>query len=368
MPIGLALALALLEGEAAAIAWSVGIAAFVYLETRDHARDWVVKSTYWARPLDGVRIHRGPGGGVFIEVGGSPVSNAFVMGLILLPILILLGMWSESRGRFSSSEGSSSSILAGALIPLADQSGWSLVILILVLGLVQLRRADRELIGTKASGWTLASVIALLTAVFVLSIRDRAEVPIEFGGAHLLPLIIGVLVYVESRSRRWGESTILASPTVVCSLSLVVASMVCLPDDVTYRYLELYRLAIAHIVIAGAILVIECGGRGEVSPGTRLAGAVTMTIFAVLSWSIFNINGGLAVIGLPERVARDIAVVAPLVVVDRMLKEIEDLSEQARRMGAWTLIALLVMGGTDVSGGYWQYQCSQSLHTEPQRT
>ena len=42
---------------------------------------------------------------------------------------------------------------------------------------------------------------------------------------------------------------------------------------------------------------------------------------------------------------------APLVVVDRMLKEIEDLSEQARRMGAWTLIALLVMGGTDVSGG-----------------
>ena len=48
MPIGLALALALLEGEAAAIAWSVGIAAFVYLETRDHARDWVVKSTYWA--------------------------------------------------------------------------------------------------------------------------------------------------------------------------------------------------------------------------------------------------------------------------------------------------------------------------------
>lgn len=353
MPIGLALALALLEGEAAAIAWSVGIAAFVYLETRDHARDWVVKSTYWAMVAAWTvsAFIADQEGGVFIEVGGSPVSNAFVLGLILLPILILLGMWSESRGRFSSSEGSSSSILAGALIPLADQSGWSLVILILVLGLVQLRRADRELIGAKASGWTLASVIALLTAVFVLSIRDRAEVPIEFGGANLLPLIIGVLVYVESRSRRWGESTILASPTVVCSLSLVVASMVCLPDDVTYRYLELYRLAIAHIVIAGAILVIECGGRGEVSPGTRLAGAVTMTIFAVLSWSIFNINGGLEVIGLPERVARDIAVVAPLIVVDRMLKEIEDLSEQARRMGAWTLIALLVMGGTDVSGG-----------------
>ena len=39
-----------------------------------------------------------------------------------------------------------------------------------------------------------ASIIALLTAVFVLSIRDRAEVPIEFGGANLLPLMIGVLV------------------------------------------------------------------------------------------------------------------------------------------------------------------------------
>ena len=104
MPIGLALALALLEGEAAAIAWSVGIAAFVYLETRDHARDWVVKSTYWAMVAAWTvsAFIADQEGGVFIEVGGSPVSNAFVLGLILLPILILLGMWSESRGSTTS--------------------------------------------------------------------------------------------------------------------------------------------------------------------------------------------------------------------------------------------------------------------------
>ena len=48
MPIGLALALSLLEAEAAR-RWVVGIARFACLpETRDHARDWVVRSTYWA--------------------------------------------------------------------------------------------------------------------------------------------------------------------------------------------------------------------------------------------------------------------------------------------------------------------------------
>ena len=127
--------------------------------------------------------------------------------------------------------------------------------------------------------------------------------------------------------------------------------MICLPDDIADQSLILYRLVIAHIAIAGVILVMECGGRGQVSPATRLTGATTMTIFAVVSWSIFNSNPDSQVVGLVERIARDISVVAPLIVVDRLLRQIDDLSEQARRLGAWTLIALLVIGGTDVSGG-----------------
>ena len=353
MPIGLALALALLEAEAAMIAWSVGIGAFVYLETRKHARDWVVRSTYWAMVAAWTvsAFIADQEGGVFIQVGGSSFSNAFVLGLILLPILVLLGIWSESRGRFASREGSSSSILAGAMIPLADQSGWSLVILILLVAFAQIRKADQDLGRDKASGWALTSLVALLVAVSVLSIRDRGEVPLELSGANLLPLLFGVMVYIDDRIRKWEENTLLASPIGISSLLLVLASMICLPDDIADQSLILYRLVIAHIAIAGVILVMECGGKGQVSPATRLAGATTMTIFAVVSWSIFNSNPDSQVVGLVERIARDISVVAPLIVVDRLLRQIDDLSEQARRLGAWTLIALLVIGGTDVSGG-----------------
>ena len=48
MPIALPLALILLSSEAALIGWFVGIIAFIYLETREQARDWVVRSTYAA--------------------------------------------------------------------------------------------------------------------------------------------------------------------------------------------------------------------------------------------------------------------------------------------------------------------------------
>ena len=41
MPVGLALALALLSDEAAMVAWFVGLSAFAYLETHPLARDWV---------------------------------------------------------------------------------------------------------------------------------------------------------------------------------------------------------------------------------------------------------------------------------------------------------------------------------------
>ena len=186
---------------------------------------------------------------------------------------------------------------------------------------------------------------------FGLVDQRQREVPLELSGANLLPLLFGVMVYIDDRSRKWEENTLLASPIGIFSLLLVLASMICLPDDIADQSLILYRLVIAHIAIVGVILVMECGGRGQVSPATRLTGATIMTIFAVVSWSIFNSNPDYQVVGLVERIARDIAVVAPLIVVDRLLRQIDDLSEQARRLGAWTLIALLVMGGTDVSGG-----------------
>ena len=112
-------------------------------------------------------------------------------------------------------------------------------------------------------------------------------------------------------------------------------------------------MAIFHIAVAGGLLVAECGAMGRVSPLHRLAGAVCMAVFAIISATQFNANPEFdgESVRFFERVLRDIVVVAPLVVVDRMLKTIEDLSDEARTIGSFTLLSLIAIGATDVSGG-----------------
>ena len=382
MPIGLALALSLLEAEAALIAWTVGIAAFVYLETRDHARDWVVRSTYWAMIVAWFisAAIASSEGGTFLDIGGVEISNAHALGLGLLPVLIGLGIWSESRGRFNSSSGSSIAILAGALVPLSDKAGEllympSLPILLIIVALVQLRRTDigrdeneiwdedSTLVG---SWWNLTCIPILALAISIVAIRDRDVIPLEFAHANLLPLVVGLAIYAEARSRKRDEASILLTPFGFTSLFLVLASMLAIPGDITHSdsfngsgtmgdvHILEWRLAIFHIAVAGGLLVAECGAIGRVSPLHRLSGAVIMVVFSIVSAIQFNANpehlDGDS-IRLLERVLRDIVVVAPLVVVDRMLKTIEDLSDEARTIGSFTLLSLIAIGATDVSGG-----------------
>lgn len=375
MPIGLALALSLLEAEAALIAWVVGIGAFVYLETRDHARDWVVRSTYWAMVVAWFisAAIASSQGGVFLDIGSIEISNAHALGLGLLPVLIVLGIWSESRGRFNSSSGSSVAILAGALVPLSDKAGEFLPIVLIIVALVQLRRTDigrdeNEIWGEDStlvgSWWNLACIPILALAISIVAIRDRGTVPLEFAHANLLPLVVGLAIYAEARSRKRGEASILLTPFGFTSLFLVLASMLAVPGDIGHSdgfsgsgtsdgiILE-WRLAIFHIAVAGSLLVAECGAMGRVSPLHRLAGAVCMAVFAIISATQFNANPEFdgESVRFFERVLRDIVVVAPLFVVDRMLKTIEDLSEEARTIGSFTLLSLIAIGATDVSGG-----------------
>ena len=376
MPIGLALALSLLEAEAALIAWTVGIAAFVYLETRDHARDWVVRSTYWAMIVAWFisAAIASSEGGTFLDIGGVEISNAHALGLGLLPVLIGLGIWSESRGRFNSSSGSSIAILAGALVPLSDKAGEFMPILLIIVALVQLRRTDigrdeneiwDENSALAGSWWNLTCIPILALAVSIVAIRDRDVIPLEFAHANLLPLVVGLAIYAEARSRKRDEASILLTPFGFTSLFLVLASMLAVPGDIGHSdgfggsgtsdgiILE-WRLAIFHIAVAGGLLVAECGAIGRVSPLHRLSGAVVMAVFSIVSAIQFNTNpehlDGES-IRLLERVLRDIVVVAPLVVVDRMLKTIEDLSDEARTIGSFTLLSLIAIGATDVSGG-----------------
>ena len=366
MPIGLALALSLLEAEAALIAWVVGIAAFVYLETRDHARDWVVRSTYWAMIFAWFisAVIASEQGGLFLDFAGVQISNANALGLGLLPVMIGLGVWSESRGRFNSSSGSSIAILAGALVPLSDKTGEALPILLIVITLLQLRRTDISRDESDDSLWDLASITILAMAISIVAIRDRFAVPIEFADANLLPLLVGLAVYLEARSRKRDEASILLTPFGFTSLFLIFISMLALPEDISGSsgtmaegytgYILEWRMAIFHIALAGSLLVVECGAMGRVKPLHRLSGAVVMGLFAIVSAGQFNAYSELEFgesVRLLERVLRDIVVVAPLVVVDRMLKTIDDLSDEARTIGAFTLLSLIAIGATDVSGG-----------------
>ena len=377
MPIGLALALSLLEAEAALIAWTVGIAAFVYLETRDHARDWVVRSTYWAMIIAWFisAAIASSEGGTFLDIGGVEISNAHALGLGLLPVLIGLGIWSESRGRFNSSSGSSIAILAGALVPLSDKAGEFMPILLIIVALVQLRRTDigrdeneiwDEDSALTGSWWNLTCIPILALAISIVAIRDRGVIPLEFAHANLLPLVVGLAIYAEARSRKRDEASILMTPFGFTSLFLVLASMLAIPGDITHSdsfngsgtmgdvHILEWRLAIFHIAVAGGLLVAECGAIGRVSPLHRLSGAVVMAVFSIVSAIQFNTNPEHLdgeTIRLLERVLRDIVVVAPLVVVDRMLKTIEDLSDEARTIGSFTLLSLIAIGATDVSGG-----------------
>ena len=100
MPIGLALAIAMLHGEGSAIAWCVGIVAFGYLATRDHARNWVVTGTFvalaaswWFSSIIVIRTSS--------TLFGAIEASDFLL-YIIFPILVILSIWQTSEGRFHS--------------------------------------------------------------------------------------------------------------------------------------------------------------------------------------------------------------------------------------------------------------------------
>ena len=101
MPVGLALALALLSDEAAMVAWVVGICAFVYLETRPQARDWVVRATYVAMVISwSVSSFIGAGWvGNILALGSFELSIVDGISLVIFPSLLALGIWAQSLGR-----------------------------------------------------------------------------------------------------------------------------------------------------------------------------------------------------------------------------------------------------------------------------
>ena len=97
-----------LSDEAAMVAWVVGICAFVYLETRPQARDWVVRATYVAMVASWT---------VSSFIGAGREGNILEFESLKLgmrrnhpsdiPIVAGPGIWAQWRGRLRTHEGPS---------------------------------------------------------------------------------------------------------------------------------------------------------------------------------------------------------------------------------------------------------------------
>ena len=100
MPIGLALALAMLQGEAAAVAWSVAFLAFIYLATRDHARTWVITWTFIAMVASWWFSSLGEYANLEPLFGSLEIDIIDLVHYVLFPGLIALGIWQVLCSRF----------------------------------------------------------------------------------------------------------------------------------------------------------------------------------------------------------------------------------------------------------------------------
>ena len=378
MPIGLALALSLLEAEAALIAWVVGIGAFVYLETRDHARDWVVRSTYWAMVVAWFisAAIASSQGGVFLDIGSIEISNAHALGLGLLPVLIVLGIWSESRGRFNSSSGSSVAILAGALVPLSDKAGEFLPIVLIIVALVQLGgRISAEMKTKYGMKIPLLSAHGGIWHASLFSLLRYPLLPSETGApfhsSSLMPICSpSWLGWLSTRRPARGREVRLYTADAIRVHLVVLGTRFdacCTGRHRPFRRLQWKRdvgwhhtrVEVGDIPHRSGRQPSRCGmrGHGACQSPTSTCRAVCMAVFAIISATQFNANPEFdgESVRFFERVLRDIVVVAPLVVVDRMLKTIEDLSDEARTIGSFTLLSLITSVPQTSQEGYSQY-------------
>ena len=377
MPIGLALALALLVDEAALVAWAVGIAAFIYLETRPHARDWVVRFTFFAmiaswwisafvtgsNELDNWSCTDLPGGGeicrysdpyIIAKIGDFSLEAVQASSLLLFPALLILGMWAQHRGRLGFSIAPAILLIMASInIPLMVVSNDIVSVIIIVASLYQLQLflssdQDHGNMPKYALGAMFVAPIVISNAIQVLD--DPATLTIFH---RTLPLASAASIYVICQlNRRPGQNLMLRFELTAILLLILMFLGVNLYEFSEYGLKELssnqrVMLTLFCLGLVSTILAIEGGALSETTPLEKLVGMAYLLPAAMISSNLL-IWEEASFISL---VLRDfIVAIAPLAVHLRT-KEIPDQSDEARAIGSTTLLALLLVGLTDVSGG-----------------
>jgi hypothetical protein len=350
MPVGLALALALLSDEAAMVAWLVGISAFVYLETRPQARDWVVRATYVAMVVSWtVSSFIGASrDGNILEIGGFSLGIVDGLSLVLFPALLAIGIWAQLRGRLRFYEGPSVLLLLASFnIDLIDQAHLLFVVIISAAVLYQMNsflrlRTEREdeLIFSNDFAY-----LTLLVSPLALSIFSSSSETIEHDViARGLPLIAAASLFAVCHRWRISNESLSLRPEMAAMLFLILVFLIL---NIEVSPSESVRLTLACSALSTALLAFEGGAAFRTTPLERLVGISYLSIVSLISAVIMAFEDA----DVLARSARDLLILSAPALVNFRLKTLVDLSQEARNFGTLTLLALLIIGLTDTSGG-----------------
>ena len=356
MPVGLALALALLADEAALIGWAVGIAAFVYLETRPQARDWVVRATYlamiaswWVSAALGSEMQL-----TLATFGEYSLSSVAGSAYLLFPMLLILGMWAQRRGRLGFFDGPPVLlILASINFPLLEQSSDLVSILIVAASIYQLnlflglygdKDGEFESIG-RSEIYSGLITLPILASLLIQCFDDPANLT---EMTRFLPISAAIALYGVCRYHMAKGANLMLRPEMAVMMLLILIFFgVNLADNYSLGSSQIVTLALLCLCIVSALLAVEGGLLTYSTPLERLVGMAYLIPAAMISSDVIVEEGGY----LSSLILRDALVASAPLVVNYRIKELSDLSEEARYIGAATLIALLFLGMTDVSGG-----------------
>ncbi len=357
MPVGLALALALLSDEAAMVAWFVGISAFVYLETHPQARDWVVRATYAAMVVSWtVSSFIGAGEeGNLLKVGGISLSIVDGLSLVIFPAILSLGIWAQYRGRLRTFEGPSLLLLLASFnAELIDGANLLFVAIISAASLYQLHTfletrhgSSNETILDRGTEFGLQ---ILIVSPIVLSVLFSSfELYQDDFVSRALPIVAAGGIFAICHRWRIENESLSLRPEMAAMLFLILVFLLSNigSSDFEVTQTAAVRLTLVYTAISVALLALEGGAVFRTTPLERLGGISYLAIVSLISAVILFENEADVI----ASASRDLLIISAPVLVNFRLKTLLDLSQEARNFGTLTLIALLLIGLTDSSGG-----------------
>ena len=363
MPVGLALALALLSDEAAMVAWFVGVSAFVYLETHPQARDWVVRATYVAMVVSWTVssfIGAGETEANFLEVGGLSIGVIDGLSLLLFPAVLALGIWAQSRGRLRFYEGPSLLLLLASFnIELIEEAHILFVGIIIVASLYQLNSFLRTRSESEESkldwGTEIAFLTLIVSPVVFSTLFSSFELSSDDIVSRALPLVAAVGLFAICHIRRMENESLSLRPEMAAILFLIFVFLMSNIDSSCIENCSalvtsptgVIRMTLACTALAVALLAFEGGAAFHTTPLERLIGISYLSIVSLVSAVIISEESA----DILARSTRDLLIISAPLIVNFRLKTLLDLSQEARNFGTLTLLILLIIGMTDTSGG-----------------